>query len=169
MNPREKEKARRERDIFVEFAKAAKLDLEPDSVKSERPRKPDISCRVTGRRCYFELAEIADEEAARDHSIHLNDDEIYGGRLSHVQPLKHVVSAKASKQYCDLDGPLELLFYYEKQVAPYFDLTIIPANMGPIVNQNRWTRIWAYDTWKKTILWTSDGSHILSPHRSDGF
>jgi len=61
MNPREKEKARRECDIFVEFAKAAKLDLEPDSVKSERPRKPDISCRVTGRRCYFELAEIADE------------------------------------------------------------------------------------------------------------
>lgn len=158
LNPREVQKARREREVFLQFAKVASLDLEIASVVSERPPVPDISCKIGGVTHYFELAEIIDEDFARKCGMHRNDDEIFGGWLSHDQPLLHVFSSKAGKGYCSLNGPLELLAYYDGQVAPYFDTFFIPAKVGSIANtmmtSRGWNRIWAFDTWKSEILWS---------------
>ncbi len=151
-------KAQREREIFIEFVKAANLNIEPDSVISEVPPKPDISCELNRARCYFEMAEITDEDLARSRGIHKHDDEIYGGAISHSKPLEDVINTKASKQY-DADGPLELLIYYDKQVPPYFDDKFISANIGSKVDSmiasGRWAGVWAFDRWKKRILWNS--------------
>jgi hypothetical protein len=112
---------------------------------------------IGGRIHYFELAEVIDEDFARKCGIYKNDDEVFGGFLSHVSPLQHVFNAKINKSYGALNGPLELLIYYDRQVAPYFDGSFIPANIGTISNNiiisRGWTRIWAFDTWKSEILW----------------
>jgi len=125
---------------------------------SETPPKPDISCKLNCARRYFEMAEITDQDLARSRGVHKNDDEIYGGSISHSKPLVDIIKAKASKQYV-VDGPLELLIYYDKQVPPYFDDKFISANIGSKVDSmiasGGWTRVWAFDTWKKRILWSS--------------
>lgn len=80
-----------------------------------------------------------------------------GGALSHTEPLLHVFQSKASKRYDGVDGPLELLVYYDKQVAPYFDLAFIPANVRLLANamltSGPWNRVWVFDRSEKRILW----------------
>jgi hypothetical protein len=157
LNSREEQKARRERKVFLQFATVAQFDLELASVVSERPPKPDISCVIGGVTHYFELAEIIDQGFAHKCGMHRNDDEIFGGFLSHDKPLRHVFNAKANKSYGALNGPLELLVYYNSQVAPYFDSSFIPTNVGSVANNmmtsRGWSRVWAFDTWKSEILW----------------
>lgn len=154
---REEEKAHRERQIFIEFANAAQLNLDPDSVKSERPPKPDISCRIAGELHYFELAEVTDEGLARRLSIALKEMRITGGALSQRRPLVKAFTDKALKQYLADDGVLELLAYYDKQYPYTPDPTLIPREIGSIANSmvssGSWARVWVYNDWKKEILW----------------
>ncbi|TKB68133.1 MAG: hypothetical protein E8D47_01285 [Nitrospira sp.] len=52
-------KAEKERIIFQLFVKVAHLPVIPDSIRSEPPPAPDISCEITGRGSVaFELVEI---------------------------------------------------------------------------------------------------------------
>jgi hypothetical protein len=159
MSNREKEKARNERRIFTEFVAAADLDIDGDSIQSERPPKPDLSCTVSGERHYFELTEITDEDLARNRSISLKTCQTTGGPISDDEPLARAFSNKAAKaqnSYKSLDGKLELLAYYDKQDPP---LDLQPATNAHLfwVSQDMvlgtWSRLWIYDTSNKKVLW----------------
>ncbi len=158
MNLKEREKIDREREIFEEFASTSGLGVESSSVRNEPPPGlPDISCDIKGLRHYFELSEITDRDLARNYSLHQNDDRSFGGAISHSDPLLHVFRRKATKRYAGIDGPLDLVVYYDNQVAPYFDLTFIPANVGLIATRmltsGNWNRVWVFDRSQKRILW----------------
>lgn len=49
--------------VFLEFARAAKLEVDLNSVENRRPPEPDIACRVDGRGIVgFELTELIDQD-----------------------------------------------------------------------------------------------------------
>ncbi len=66
-NNKERDKSARERGIFLEFARVAPLNIDPASVQSEKPPKPDINSKIDRQISFFELAEIADNGEAREH------------------------------------------------------------------------------------------------------
>jgi len=60
-----REKAERELRTFREFVQRSGLVVDPDSVKSCDPPRPDISCEIRGHGIvHFELVEICDEALA---------------------------------------------------------------------------------------------------------
>jgi hypothetical protein len=160
MSKKEEDKARYEQTIFTEFVEAANLDVDMNSLKSERPPKPDINCTISGERHYFELTEITDQDLARNVSISLKTLETTGGAYSDDEPLVRAFSSKAVKaqnSYTPLDGKLELLAYYDKQYPP-LELQAATKEHLYWVTQNMvllgpWSRLWIYDTWNKRVLW----------------
>jgi hypothetical protein len=155
-------KARRERQIFAQFAEVANeslnLGIDATSIKCEDEPKPDISCMMGAGKCYFELTEITDEGLARSVSISVKEMTITGGVFSQDSPLIDALTNKAIKTYPDLDGSLDLLAYYDKQYPPSAgaiqestrrELYWIIQSMTRF---GQWSRIWIYDTWNKRIL-----------------
>ena len=58
--------------VFRLFAKAARLDIPPESIQKRPPPEPDIQCEVLDHGCtYFELVEIVDPQLARAESNQL--------------------------------------------------------------------------------------------------
>ncbi len=54
-NNKERDKSARELGIFLEFARVASLNINPASVQSEKPPKPDINCKI-GRQIHYYAA-----------------------------------------------------------------------------------------------------------------
>ena len=133
MSKSAEEKARIERLIFFEFAKSANLshDLKVDlaSIQSNDPPAPDVSCRIAGNLHYFEMTEITDNDLAKNVNISRREGVITGGAFSQDKPLFKAISNKSQKSYLGLDGPLELLAYYEKQYPPAFCMTKKQADL----------------------------------------
>jgi hypothetical protein len=157
MSLKEIAKAQRERQIFEEFVKAADLEVEISSIRSERPPLPDVSCLIVGERYYFELAEIADNDLARNLALTEKDLKTRGGAFSYSDPLQRVFQIKVAKNYAAPTGKLELLAYFDKQYPPTFDDSYIPREVGSLaksmITSGVWRRIWFYDNWNKRILW----------------
>jgi len=55
------QKDEHERDVFLNFAMKAGLKLDSNSVQTEVPPLPDISCRIDGLPHYFELSRMVHE------------------------------------------------------------------------------------------------------------
>jgi hypothetical protein len=55
--------------IFTSFASATGINLDPSTVRNEKPPTPDISCKIDGVPRLFELGEIAGEPLAREIGI----------------------------------------------------------------------------------------------------
>jgi hypothetical protein len=157
MNAREDEKAARERTIFVRFAKAAGLVVEEGSIQSDRPPRPDISCKIRQTTHHFELGEITDQGLAARVAQAIREMRITGGFFSQDRPLVNLLKQKAKKNYENLGGRLELVLYYDKQYPPPADglkhstireieLCVSSMLAGP------WSRIWIFDNWNEDII-----------------
>ncbi len=159
---KEQEKARRERLIFAEFAtvanELAETAFDVVSIKSETPPFPDISCKSAKGRHYFELTEITDKDLARRVSASLEDGCSTAGAYSQDDPLLKAFSSKEQAHYVNLDGPLELLAYYDKQSPPPLSLLMDSTRAclywvtQRMTVSGPWTRLWIYCRWPKSIL-----------------
>jgi hypothetical protein len=156
----EKEKQAQEFFIFKEFATTVnnypEFDFDISSIKNEPPPKPDISCRLNGKECFFELTEITDEKVARIAWEHLK-----GCFFSQDEPLIRTFAKKEKKTYEGLTGDLHLLAYYDKQVAPIGRVVvaggIVTLTMQRMIGDGPWVSIWIFDTWKKEfVVYTSE-------------
>ena len=58
------DKAKGERAIFRKFAAKSGLFIEPKSIRSRKPPRPDISCRVAQIPHYFEVTRMAHKGSA---------------------------------------------------------------------------------------------------------
>jgi hypothetical protein len=99
MKTKSQTKADREKIIFLEFASVSGLAVDTQSVKSETPPLPDISCTIQGCVNYFELVEITDTDVAQGLSKWLKTDQVIGGALSQTEPLFYAFQSK-SKKHC---------------------------------------------------------------------
>jgi hypothetical protein len=116
MTNREDLKAERERTIFSKFVEASGIAVEAGSIACERPPKPDISCSIGGEKHYFELGEVTDQNLAARVATALREMRITAGFFSQDNLLIKIFSDKARKNYGNLDGPLELVVYYDKHI-----------------------------------------------------
>jgi hypothetical protein len=147
-----------ERNIFLEFATAASLGVDPGSVSSGIPPQPDIRFTVAGVERWAELVEITGQDLAKNHMISIKTGAITGGAFSQRVPLERSIQSKAAKSYETNGSRLDLLAYYDKQFpAVSVEPDLIPQAIGQVVAtmvaSGVWTRVWVYDTWKKRVLW----------------
>ena len=151
-------KADRERAIFDQFSKVAKLLVDPGSIQSDVPPNADIRCKVGGKPLFCEMAEISDESVAASVAESLKTGAATGGAFSQDEPLQKVFADKSLNQYAVKGADLHLLAYYDKQYPLDYDPTFIPDTIGEtakhMVGSGKWQKIWVYDTWEKRILWS---------------
>jgi hypothetical protein len=154
-------KADHEREVFLEFAHAAGLDVDRDSVQSEEPPRPDISCLVAGERRYFELTraanqEIADEvghlltKARRTGETGAGEAHVYNDELT----LRATVARKAASSHETGGAPLDLIVYYDGVFHPALSFESVESTFRELQAEyrGRWNAIWLYDRRTKQVL-----------------
>lgn len=135
--------------VFLGFAKASGLRIDPFSAVCLDPPYPDICCELSSSSHFFELAEITDQGLARRYSESLKTGRITGGWFSQDEPLESIIVSKVQKTYQTDSAPVDLLLYYWKQ-PPY--LPIIQGTLGRlkaarnhVLLSGQFSRVWVYD------------------------
>ena len=157
-------KAKHERSVFLDFAKAAKLSVDEASVEMRSPPEPDIWCICEGKGAYFELGRLLDQgmqrlrlkamrEAPRQVTVDPKDVGL---------PERDVLRTKLNKRYSTDGVPLDLLLYFDAEnwlVAGYIPpiefalharhtmeplLTPMPAHVR---------RVWVFERYRNSVLW----------------
>lgn len=160
------DKETHERVVFEEFATAAGLTLDADSVSNERPPKPDIRCKVSGETRFFELARLVDPTLAQDvnesiRRLQRGDKRVVTSAVSLKDPLIERIRGKAAKDYETDGAPVDLLLYYDSEI-PAFELPPpgqfaewAKAYMLPEIQKNPgpFARFWVLDRNEKRVLW----------------
>lgn len=115
-------------------------------------------CRLNGVSYYFELTEIVHEKVAKDlgDQQKTKGDVSEGAFYTEADPLLRILLNKVAKKY-ETDGfDIDLVLYYERQF-PINPEATLKANESVVVNallpSGPFSRIWIYDSWKKSILW----------------
>jgi hypothetical protein len=153
-------KSSSEISVFRAFAKVVKItgvEIDPATIENKEPPGPDIKCLVNGRRYFFELSQILDEDLARDignsEKKRIDSD---GAWFSEEEPLIGRIRAKAKKTYSTNGGCIDLLLYYERQFpfAPTEYLKNYEAEIrAALLPQGPFSRIWIFDLWTDAIIW----------------
>jgi hypothetical protein len=150
-------KTKREIGIFKSFSESASLPLDLDSVRSEKPPRPDIKFTMSSKPYCAELVEITDEVIAKSREITLRTGMSVATSYSSSDPLIRSFKEKAEKDYQTDGAPLILLAYYEKQYPVTYDPDFIQRHISNIaqsmVRSGKWESIWVYDHWEKRVLW----------------
>ena len=159
MSRKEETKAQRERELFSRFAQAARLQVQPGTLRSGDPPEPDISCIIGQQAHYFELSEIVDQGLAHRVGIALNEMKITGGVYSQTEPLVQTFLKKAQKNYDVGTSPFELVAYYTgyRQSPPPNASAFVEATLGLIpvsmLHTGPWTRLWVFEHHTNEIIW----------------
>ena len=149
--------------MFAEFALAAGLDVDPQSILSAEPPEPDVAFKIRGERHYAELVEITDQQLAQKHMISVKEHKITGGFFSQTKPLIRAFESKRGKSYVTSGVPLMLLAYYDKQEsADEVEPDLISNSIGGIaegmVASGVWQRVWIYTRWRQKVIWAYPAS-----------
>ena len=157
--PNPHRKALREYRTFIQFATAAKLDIDPCTIQNRETPEPDIYCELSGSGRYFELGELTDESIPRDErEAQRAGLAAYGGSISQEEPLEKMVFQKCKKPYTCNDLPVDLLLHFSvghQYPYPGFVRGWIAGNRKKIddaLNAGPFGAIWFFDCWTDTIL-----------------
>jgi hypothetical protein len=149
-------KERHEANIFLAFAAACPLKIDPGSARNQNPPRPDIYCSIEGQDHYFELGRVVDRGLAGRLAHSMKTGQITGGAFSQDKPLLDIVRQKSKKTYSVSKPSLDLLIYYDEQV-PLFE-ALRPETRSALFLLSRhmtqfgaWNRLWIYDHNSKKI------------------
>lgn len=110
----ELDKSKNELAVFRDFAKRARLDIQPRSITKCFPRKPDIlCCLVNEGPVAFELVEICDPRLASAPS------RLADGGVEYIRtadPTWKIIAKKLKCKYV-CEHPIELLCYTQGRVV----------------------------------------------------
>jgi hypothetical protein len=136
----EAEKAERERSVFEAFIQESGIPINPESVESCRPPKPDILClHGSEGHVAFELVEVCDPNIAQTTSVIGKEGGVRFVRGS--DPSLDVLRKKLKKTYKS-EYPIELICYQDgRTISP--DAVILAAIYPLIsINNGQFRRIW---------------------------
>lgn len=152
-------KLRRERRTFIQFASAAKLDVDPRTIQNRDVPEPDIFCEVSGLNRYFELGELTDESIPRNESQALRaGSDIHGGCISQNRPLEKMIFSKCGKAYQTGNVPVDLLLHFSvgHQVPCSRSLSAWLSEFRPRVmaalHSSAFKTVWFFDCWTDGVL-----------------
>lgn len=155
-----RDKAKGERSIFRRFAVVSGLNINLKSVRSRKPPRPDISCRLGETPFYFEITRMAYQGSANAMGHHLSQlarkgaapalaPEPYDDRGA----LREAIKRKAAVKYETDDRPIGLLVFIDGVFHP----PRMPAPLARAVFEEngpseRWNGIWLYDAVYDTVV-----------------
>jgi hypothetical protein len=152
-------KLRRERRTFIQFASAAKLDVDPRTIQNRDVPEPDIYCEVSGSSRYFELGELTDERIPQNEArARRAGRDIHGGYISQSGALEKMIFAKCAKTYHSRDVTVGLLLHFSvghqvpcsQFLAAW--LSESGANVMAALHSSPFDTIWIFDCWTDRIL-----------------
>jgi hypothetical protein len=154
---RSQTQARSERAILAEFASQAGLALARQSVRSLRPPRPDLSCRLAGVPIYVEVTRLSQQglnsSLAKAYKTGVSEVLVYDDRAA----LRQTLARKAERTYAVGTRQLALLvwidgIYHPEGMQPSWASTIL-REVGPA---SRWVHIWVYDQPRQRVVatWT---------------
>ncbi len=145
--------------IFHVFAIAANLRFK--SPRNKKPPFPDIECIIDGELHWFELGRITDykfagliKDTRRDNPKPF--------LFSQEEPFVRIVEKKKKKRYTTLGHPVDLVLYFDQQppdqkaLKRYFSKHA--ATLEDLQKKGPFSRVWIYDDWSKSVLWSSEPS-----------
>ena len=94
-------KAQHERLVFLGFTKAARMQIDEDSVEVRNPPEPDIRCSCEGHSTYFELGRLLDQglQRLRLKAMRIVPQQVACDHNSVGLPERDVLRAKLSKLF----------------------------------------------------------------------
>jgi hypothetical protein len=161
-----------ERDVFVEFARAANLRVDVDSIESRQPPEPDVLCCLAGQMAYFEFGRLLDEGMQRVRLRAMKEaPNLVPMDVEYVKlPEREMLRKKLAKQYDCSGRPVDLVLYYDTASplvgdVPVWDESQWPWHaehvMVPLISASPtvFSTIWVFDRHRCKILW----SHTSRP------
>lgn len=155
-----------ERRVFLEFAAAAALAVDPRLVVSRPPPEPDLLCDVHGLPVYFELGRLLDEVAQRLklRSMHAPPGTPLPADGEVRAPERAVLRKKLGKRYAHGDVPVELVLYFDNENpivgnvprcadhewGRYAGRLMVPELRA---TPRRFRRTWVFDRHRGKVLW----------------
>ena len=105
------DKARRELEVFHEFAHRCGLSIVSGSIENREPPQPDIYCEIEGEGpMAFELAEFADERIAKESAHVRKHPEDSGKKYIRAGEVMPILAHKFARNY-DSSCPIDLICY----------------------------------------------------------
>ena len=153
----EVKKAAFELSIFKEFAKAALLSA--DAPENGRPedRRPDIRCKIDGQEYWFELGRITDEILAEQiNRVRPKNPRPFA--FGQEEPFEKIMKQKAGRTYQTDGHPVDLVLHFDHQPPDRTTIQRYIAQHAGAFDEltKRFSRVWIYDGWSKSVLWRSD-------------
>lgn len=154
-------KAAHELEIFRQFAEAVGLAVGLDSICSQSPPLPDISCEIDGQPRYFELTRVADQSISNDVGNLLKEARktgVGGVGEAHVYDdramLRDTVERKAAAKHETKGDRFDLLLYYDGVFHAVTTFRHIEATFRELQARysGRWAAIWLYDRSSRRFL-----------------
>lgn len=137
-----REKTERELRIFREFVQRSSLMVDPDSVKSCDPPRPDISCEICGLGVvHFELVEICDEALAETISRQERSNSLEPEFVWLGDPIPRICRQKRRKNY-KAEGPIDIVFYTAGRTAMPPDVIIPSIKRAFFSEPDPFHRVW---------------------------
>jgi len=159
-------KKKHERAVFLEFAQAAQLGVDSESIVSPDEPKPDVLCRLDGEPVYFELGRLLDQTLPRLRleMMRVAPQQVQMDVMNARLPERVMLEQKLGKNY-DTDGvPVELLLYYDFDESNLLlaDFPVMPAELKarhvwePLLaaHPGIFRRVWVFERYRKALLWS---------------
>ena len=160
-----------EMEIFCTFAEAARLNAEPDSMRSEKPPKPDIGCRIAGELTFFELGRIVDENVAKAFYPAFRSGGVSAATAyDPLAPLIRMFQGKADSRYDTNGSRVDLVLYFYEQspdwtpTSEYLNRRLL--EIDAMIHKSQFNVVWLFDMWSNSILWRRE-RRAFSDAKSD--
>jgi hypothetical protein len=149
-------KADREMAVFKSFV-ASGVAIDKGSESNAEPPYPDVRCTISGKLHWFELGQIIDKEVAAKTSPRRN--RMDGGfGFSQETPFVYIVKDKATKTYETLGAPVDLVLHFDLHLGTkrviQDQIQKHAALLKTLVNEGPFSRVWIYDEYTKSIVWS---------------
>jgi hypothetical protein len=163
-------KSEHEKSVFLDFAEAAGLPVDPLSLESCREPEPDIRVGVEHETVYYELGRILDDymQERRREGLKKAPTQVSVNPSRAGLPERDRLQLKLLKPYSTNGLPLELLLYYDSETPwvlggiPPLDFNVFASHvMEPLLTPmpSHIRRVWVFDA----IATRSCGAIPLGP------
>lgn len=149
---KDQKKEVKELGIFIEFCRAADLDVDLHTIENRKPPAPDIYCELSGRGHFYELGELTDECIPMNAAVAQRaGSDIHGSFYSPLEPLRRMVFQKCAKQPMVNGIPADIVLHFSvPHMVPNLPmLTALLAENSTAINAaltaSPFSRIWFYD------------------------
>lgn len=144
--------------LFQSFVPASGLLIDEGSAENRDPAYPDILCRISGEKYWFELGQVINEDVAKKINPNRRkyDD---GFSFNQETPFVELISSKASKSYETEGAPVDLILHFDLRLGTTASVKRLSEKHKTLLDSLTVTgpfkRVWIFDDGTKQVVWRS--------------